>query len=120
MKPGQKMTSNIVLTRDVPRKDETVRAYADRQLVELAQRLNGFRLDHRDDVRLGGLPAVELVFTWNGDRCVIKQRVVFVISPSRQVLSFTLTAEKDHYKEVERIGDLILASIRFPTARPSP
>ena len=60
--PGHAIAPNVVMTRDQLGPGETLRAYADRQLVELARRLDGFNLASRDERTFGASPAVELQF----------------------------------------------------------
>jgi len=64
--PGKTTGPNVVLTRDKLEPGENLASYADRNLVELAQRLEKFSLVKRSDLTVSDLPAVELRFTWKG------------------------------------------------------
>src|SRR4051794_25733970 len=76
-KPGQGMAANLVMTRDALAANDTLRTYADRQLVELAKRLDGFDLRERREFVLAGLAAIELQFSWQGQSGAIEQRMLF-------------------------------------------
>jgi hypothetical protein len=64
-KPGQTV-SNLVMSRDALPPGDDVRRYGDRQLVEMAKRLDGFELHARQELTLGGQPTLELRFGWQG------------------------------------------------------
>jgi hypothetical protein len=112
--PGQKVAPNIVLTRDILADNEAVSAYADRQLVELAKRMDRFTLRHRREVRLGGLPSVELSFTWHSGNGTLQQKVMFVVVRQHIVLTFAATMLESDSAKAESLFDEIFASIKFP------
>jgi hypothetical protein len=114
LKPGQKIAPNLVLTRDPVGHRESASAYANRQLVEFAKRLDGFELQGRHERHLGGLPAVELTFTWHGTQGVLQQKQICVVVRGQTVLNFTLTTLKADYPQVEPTFNTILASLKFP------
>src|SRR4051794_16408832 len=60
--PGQAVAANLVMTRDALREGESLGRYADRQLAEMAKRLDGFELGRRDDLTVGGAAAVSIRF----------------------------------------------------------
>jgi hypothetical protein len=113
-KPGRAITPNLVVTRDAADGREPVTAYADRQLVEFAKRLDGFALKQRKERTLGGLPAVELVFTWDNPLGVLQQKQVCVLVGRRTMLNFTLSAAEEDFAGMEPGFDTILGSLRFP------
>jgi hypothetical protein len=114
LKPKQMIAPNFVLTRDVVPETEPSSAYADKQLVELAKRLEAFNLSERRDSMVGGLPAVDLIFTWRGSNGVIKQRQTFVATGAGSVLTFVATALVTEFPEMEPAFQAILGSIQFP------
>ncbi len=118
--PGQTFAPNIVVTHDRLEKRETINAYADRQLVQLAQRLPGFKLVSRGEVTVGGLPALELRFNWRGENGDLDQHQVFVSPRKRSVLSFVATALKEDFPRVQGAFGAIYASVRFPGAPGAP
>jgi hypothetical protein len=104
---------NVVVTRDALGDGETLAAYADRQLVELAKRLDGFDLHHKKDLVLGGHAAIELSFGWQGQSGPLEQRLVMAANRARQVSSFTTTTAKVDVRKNDPIFDRILLSVRF-------
>jgi hypothetical protein len=115
-KPGRKVVPNLVLTREAGDGRESVTAYADRQLVEFAKRLDDFELEQRRERPLGGLPAVELTFTWHNPLGVLRQRQLCVLLRGHTVLNLTLSALAEDFAAVEPAFDAILASLHFPEA----
>src|SRR5690348_7828556 len=74
--PGKKVGPNVVVTRDKLEPGENLAGYADRNLVELAQRLEKFALLKRSDITVSELPAIELRFTWKGHGGLVDQRLI--------------------------------------------
>jgi hypothetical protein len=117
--PGRAgVAPNVVVTRDALGEGETLRAYADRQLVELAKRLDGFDLHERRDLNLGGHAAIELAFGWQGQTTALEQRLVMAANRARQVVTLTTTTAKADAKKNDPIFDRILLSVRFADADP--
>jgi hypothetical protein len=72
--------------KDLALKAESLESYTDRQLIELAKRLEDFKLLEREPIKVGGQTAVELRATWKGgDRIVVQQQVI-VMQPNKQVV----------------------------------
>jgi len=115
---GEGVAPNVVLTRDVLRDDETLRAYVDRQLVELAKRLDAFDLHARRELHLGGHAALELAFGWQGQMAPLEQRLVMVANKKREVLSFTTTTAKADVAKNDPVFDRLLLSVRFSDVDP--
>jgi len=114
-KPGQATSPNVVMTRDTLGPEENTRMYADRQLTELAKRLERFRLQHRQELTIGDLPAVELRFTWNGSSGPLDQRLLMVGVRGRVLLSFTATAPQNEAAQLQPVFDKIFSTITFPS-----
>jgi hypothetical protein len=117
-KPGQKVTANVVLTRDTLEGDGPIRAYADQQLVALAKGVESFTLHDRKECTVGGQPAAEVLFSWKSGTEVLQQRVVFVRVGGRTLVTFTATAHKNQFADVEPAFRAILASVLFPETSP--
>jgi hypothetical protein len=115
--PGQKTGPNVVLTRDKLLPGEDIGAYADRQLAELARRLDKYDLRKREEITFGGLPAVEARFSWKGGGGPVDQRLVMCVTGERLVLSLTSTAPRGTGPEVDPIMDRVLASVKIPGGR---
>jgi hypothetical protein len=113
LKPKQTVAPNIVLTRDSFPEKEPTSTYADKQIVELAKRLEQFTLLSRREDIIGGLKAVELLFTWHGGNGTLKQEQVFVATGKGTVLTFVATALVTDFDEMEPVFQSILDSVRF-------
>ena len=111
---GQSVAGNLVMTRDTLGERETLGDYADRQLTELTRRLDGFELHRREEVTLGGAPAVALRFASRASSGPLEQRLVVVAAPRRGVLCFTATTGKADAEQNDPLFDRILGSVRFP------
>jgi hypothetical protein len=112
--PGQAVAANLVMTRDTLREGETLGQYADRQLAEMAKRLDGFELGRREDLTLGGAPAVSIRFAARGAGGPLEQRLVVVEGRRRALHCFTATTAKADAAQNDPLFDRILATIRFP------
>jgi hypothetical protein len=115
--PGAKGGPNVVLTRDKLEPGENLAAYAERNLVELAQRLEKFTLQKRADTTVSELPAIELRFTWRGGTGLVDQRLVMCATGKRLVLSITSTAPRAAGVDVEATMNRILATVKIPGVR---
>lgn len=111
--PAREISPNIVVTRDVADEDGHASSYADRQLVELAKRLSEFCLLARRESVLGGMPGVEIEFTWTGAAGLIHQRQIFNVRGT-VVFSTVITASGDDYSAWRPTFDSILATMWFP------
>ena len=111
---GKKVAPNLVVTREPVEENVTAAAHADCMLVELAKRLEDFVLQHRRDVTVAGLPAVELSFTWSTGPGALRQKQVFVVPRKRTVLTFTATAAQEDFAAAEPRFNAALASVRLP------
>jgi hypothetical protein len=114
---GKKVGPNVVLTRDKLEPGENLASYADRNLVELAQRLEKFTLQKRSDVTVSDLPAIELRFTWKGGTGLVDQRLVMCATGKRLVLSITSTVPRASGVDMEATMNRILASMKIPGVR---
>ncbi|XYI02063.1 DcrB-related protein [Sorangium sp. So ce1128] len=110
--PGQAAAASVVMTRDRLAAGEDLRRYADRQLLELAKRLEGFQLLARHDLPAGDRPGLELRFAWRGHTGPLEQRLLFLAGRRPVVLSFTATIPKDEAARLAPVFDRIFASIR--------
>ena len=110
-KEGQAVRPNVAITRDVPKPNESLSQYADRQLVEMAKQLDGFNLIARRQSTIGGAAGMEFVIAWNGGTSVIQQKVVLVLSGRLKAYSIAATSSKDEYNLLEATFDSIFRSI---------
>ncbi len=115
LQPKQTVAPNFVLTRDMVPENDPPGAYADRQLVELAKRLEAFDLSERRESVVAGRPAVDLIFTWRGSNGTIKQMQTFVVNGRGVVLTFVATALVTEFSAMEPVFRAILDSIEIPS-----
>ncbi len=113
LEPGFGVAPNIVVTRDALDRGETLAAYSDRQLVSMAQNLEGFELLGRREVLLGGLRGAEVHYRWDSEHGLLEQRQVFVAPRGSAVFSFVATAQQDDLPRVQEQFDALYASVRF-------
>jgi hypothetical protein len=111
---GQAVAGNLVMTRDTLGERETLGDYADRQLTELTRRLDGFELHRREELTLGGAPAVSIRFASRASSGPLEQRLVVVEGRRRGVFCFTATTGKADAEQNDPLFDRILGSVRFP------
>ena len=111
---GHPIAANLVMTRDALRDGETLAGYADRQLAEMAKRLDGFELIRRDETTLGGAPAVSIRFASRAAGGPIVQRLVVIEGRRRGVYCFTATTAKVDAAQNEPLFDRMLSTIRLP------
>jgi hypothetical protein len=111
--PGQTTAPNVVCTRDKLMPGENLAGYADRNLVELAQRLEKFSLQ----ITVSELPAIEFRFTWKGGKGLVDQRLVMCATGKRLVLSITSTAPRGTGVDMEAIMNRVLSTVKIPGER---
>jgi hypothetical protein len=108
------VAANLVMTRDTLREGEALGGYADRQLAEMAKRLDKFELVRREETIVGGAPAVSIRFTARAASGPLAQRLVVVEGRRRGVYCFTATTAQADEAQNEPLLDRMLATIRFP------
>lgn len=114
--PG-KFSPNVVMTKEALKSGESLRSYADRQIMELARRLEGFDLIESGERTVGGLNALEYRFSWTSEHAELHQHTVMV-APKDQVLTFTGTATHEDDASLDEAMVHLLSTISFPTAAP--
>ena len=110
--PG-KFSPNVVMTKDVLKPGETLRSYADRQIMELARRLEGFDLIESGERVVGGVNALEYRFSWTSEHAELHQHTV-MLAPEGQVMTFTGTATHDEDENLDKAMEALLATVSFP------
>jgi hypothetical protein len=126
--PGEMLPANVSLARDERRgptdpREETLEAYAQRQLQTLAGALPGFKV-LREGRRGEATPEVrELMFSWRSGATPLTQWLVWQAIPDGTVVSFTATAAtprfEDHLPQFEAaLQGLVLDPSRFPPPAP--
>lgn len=110
--PG-KFSANVVMTKDTLKPGESLRSYADRQIMELARRLEGFDLIESGERTVAGLPALEYRFSWTSEHAELHQHTV-MFAPSEQVLTFTGTATHDDEATLDDAMEQLLATVTLP------
>ncbi len=103
---------SIVVSRDSVGEGMSLLRYTERQIIEMESKFSQFKLLGRHDVTLGGVPAVELNYTWvsQGTKVQVLQEVA--LSGAGNVLIVTATAKKG-FAAWEKLLRDFLASFRF-------
>lgn len=115
-RPDQATAPNLVMTRDKLGPSDTLGGYADRQLSELAKRLQDFELLTRTERTMGGQPAMELHFEWLGQAGPLEQRLVILLGKRRLLYCFTATTAKADAEQLSPLFERILSTVRFPSS----
>ncbi len=112
-RPGQSTAASFVMTRDSLRDTDTLATYADRQLAELSQRVDGFELTDKKDTQVAGSRAIVLRFTSKAQAGPLAQRLVIVEDARRKLVCFTLTAPRGDSPQLDPLFDRMVAGIRL-------
>jgi hypothetical protein len=112
-RPGQSTSASFVMTRDTLGDADTLATYADRQLAELSQRVDGFELIDKRDTSIGGARAFSIRFSSKALAGPLVQRLVVVEDRRRAVVCFTATAPKADAAQLEALFDRMLAGVRI-------
>ncbi len=118
-RPGQATSASFVMTRDSLGETDTLASYADRQLAELSQRVDGFELVDKREVTISGARAVSMRFTSKALAGPLLQRLVVVEDRRRAVVCFTATAPKADAAQLDPLFDRMLSGIRLSEAAAS-
>ena len=110
---GKEVTSNVVLTRDNLGTSDSIANYSDKQIVEMAKRLPGFELEHRKDVQVGDVPAVEMRYSWKGAHGLTVEQRVVMVAVRKKVFNLTSTAPRGDMKKLGPIFDRIFSSLKL-------
>ena len=114
-KKGQQAAASLVMTRDELEPGETLRAYGERQIAELAKRVDGFELVATEPTKLGGMNAVSIRFLAKAASGPLDQRLLLVESQRRTLYCFTTTSPKADADQNNPLFERILSTVRFPT-----
>jgi hypothetical protein len=112
-RPGQSTSASFVMTRDALGDADTLATYADRQLAELAQRVDGFELLDKQEATIAGARAFSLRFTSKALAGPLLQRLVLIEDKRRSVVCLTATAPRVDAAQLEPLFDRMLSSFRF-------
>jgi hypothetical protein len=110
---NRRIAPNIVISQDLVKENESVKDYADQQLVEFAKTLKNFKLQNRQEIVLNALPAIELLFEWDNNNTLLQQQQIFVVTKRPVVLSIVTTALKSEFSEMEPVFNSIIQSVKF-------
>ena len=117
-KLGKTIPSTFVVTHEVLRQGEQLNTFAMRQLGQLAKTLDDFELMETRDVNVGGVPAVQSLFSSLANNGPLVQRVTFVAVNSSSVLAFTATMSPGDVAEMTPVFDRLLSTVGFPGVPP--
>ena len=111
-RPGQDRTANLVMTREQLAETDTLATYADRHVLGLGERLEGFELVGRESRQVGDRPAVALRIRSGGSSAPFEQQLLMIELVRRVVASFTLTAPGEDVEQMIPLFERILSTIR--------
>lgn len=114
-KAGRDAVANIVMTRDALREGEVLGAYTDRQITQLAAKLDGFSLLSRSERAVGGHAAIEIRFRARGARGALAQRML-IAAVKKAVFSFTSTTPEEDAAQNDPLFDRVFSSIALREA----
>lgn len=89
--PGEPGEFSFVMTREEVSPGIDIAAYADEQMIGLAQALEGFRQLRREKTTLDDQPAEQAEFTWVSEGQMMRQHQTYV-QVRNTVLTITATA----------------------------
>jgi hypothetical protein len=112
-KPG-KFAPNVVMTKDKLKPGESLRSYADRQIMELARRLDGFDLIESGERTVAGVSALEYRFSWTSEHAELHQHTIMT-APADRVFTFTGTATHDEDAALDEAMETLLRTLAFPS-----
>jgi hypothetical protein len=120
--PGRPFSPNVTLMRvplAVPH-GQPLATFATQQVASLAQSLPGFELvEQRNDVRVGGVPAVQIVYHWKHPDGALTQRVTMFLRDAT-LWSFAATAVRGDLEQTAPLFDRILASFQIAPVTGAP
>jgi hypothetical protein len=115
--PDAAVAPNVLVVKDLATEGSSPERYVDKQLVEAAQRFEGFILIDRLQLAVDGHPAAGLNFAWISGGLKLRQQQIFVVvMPVLYLIIFTSLA--DHAAAHAETFALIRDSIRIGLGRP--
>jgi hypothetical protein len=107
--------ASLTVTRDpAAQHSESLSAYVDRQLVDMARTCAHFDLIRRQEVLLFGVAGQTVEYTWRRpDGKYVQQLQVISLSASGDALVFTGTASTEDFPRYERVLRDAILSFRF-------
>jgi hypothetical protein len=114
-RPGLSRTSNVVMTREPLRESEGLGAYADRQLAQLSESLDGFELLGREERRVAERAAVTMRIHAGPANARFEQHLTLLELPGRVIATLTMTVPVDDAPQMAPLYDRILSTVRLAT-----
>lgn len=117
---------NVVMTREVMAKGDTLRTHADRTLLDMAKQLDGFDILESREAMLDSRRAIYVRFCWKSNMGDLEQDMTMCESPAEPgetemyATIVTTTAHKKVVNEVRPAFNQLLQSIRFSGGRAPP
>lgn len=103
---------SVVITRDTPLANETLKKYFERQIKQLPDALPGFKETRRGELKVDGRDAVDIEYDWIGQGKKMHIRQVGLMLDG-VVMNITATAVAPHFPKHSADFDKILQSIKF-------
>lgn len=109
--PGR-VTTNLALTRDRLPAGESLRKYADRQLVDLGRELRDLELVDSGPLEVDGCEAFELRCIWRSASGTVEQRLI-MIAANEQAITLAVTGPRGKRKEIDAAAEQVLSTFRL-------
>ena len=119
VRPGKTAQPNVVITQEALPGGQSLRTYATRQLTTLAKGLPEFELEETRDANIAGHPAIDVRFTWQGDKGPLVQRQL-MLAHRDVVYNITLSTPRADAAAMASLFDGIVTSLSIPGASIAP
>lgn len=113
--PSDAFPINVVVSRDWPRRGQSLADYAEEKLDELQSTLNQYALLERRQVEVAGRPCLEAEYKWRAEKGLMHQWQTFIPHDDR-ILVITFTAGREFREEHKHHIEGILSSLQFENA----
>lgn len=110
--PESKLAANANITRANLPLGLSYDAFIKAEYADYKNGLDGFELIHHRKGQVNKFQATELAFTWMMDEHKIRQRVVYLKSGLKKVITFSAVAAEADYPNQEPFFNQILASVK--------
>lgn len=116
---GKLAQPNVVLTRSPLPSGQSLRTFASNELTAMARALKAFELIETRERAIGGAPAIEHRFAWEGQSGSVVQRILFVENGGC-VHNVTVTAARTEASELDETFERIFASVVLAPSTSNP
>jgi hypothetical protein len=114
--------ATLVVTRDPIRPGQTLRQYADQELLKLGKNLTDFDLFESGETEVGGRPAIHMRWAWLSPEGEVEQSITMVEQEKdgkRVAMTFTTGVPRDDAEAARPFFQGILDSVTFDNPVPA-